>query len=292
LEQPLNLPRTFDQLEYLKWQEFRASEDARFVGLALPRVLMRLPYEEHSHAARGFRFHEDVDGPDRGKYLWGNAVYAFGGVLIRAFAQSAWLADIHGVRRDEDGGGIVAGLAVDSFSTDPRGVAAKSSTEVVLTDRQEAELSRLGFMPLCRSKDTEYSAFYTNQSVQKPKTYDDPAATANARMSAMLQYTLCVSRFAHYVKAIARDKMGSFAGPEECEDFLHRWLQKYVTPDSEASAAVKARFPLREARVEVSQQPGKPGSYRCTTYLWPHFQLEQLAATLKFTTELNRGQRG
>jgi type VI secretion system ImpC/EvpB family protein len=111
-------------------------------------------------------------------------------------------------------------------------------------------------------------------------------------MSTMLQYTLCVSRFAHYIKAIARDKMGSFATPEECEDFLHRWLQKYVTPDSEASAAVKARLPLREARVEVSEQPGKPGSYRCTTYLWPHFQLEQLAATLKFTTELTRGRTG
>ncbi len=125
LEQPLNLPRTFDQLEYLKWQEFRASEDSRFVGLALPRVLMRLPYEENSRAARGFRFHEDVAGPDRGKYLWGNAVYAFGGVLIRAFAQTAWLADIHGVRRDEDGGGIVTGLPIHSFSTDKRGVAAK-----------------------------------------------------------------------------------------------------------------------------------------------------------------------
>jgi type VI secretion system protein ImpD len=292
LEQPLNLPRTFDQLEYLKWQELRTSEDSRFVGLTLPSVLMRLPYEEQSHAARGFRFREDVAGPDRAKYLWGNAAYALGGVLIRAFSQSGWLADIHGVRRDEDGGGIVAGLPVHSFSTDKRGVAAKSSTEVVLNDRQEAELSRLGFMPLCHCKDTEFSAFYTNQSVQKPKTYDDPAATMNARISTMLPYTLCVSRFAHYIKAIVRDKMGSFTGPEECEDYLHRWLQKYVTPDSEASAEVKARLPLREARVEVSEQPGKPGSYRCTAYLWPHFQLEQLAATLKFTTELNRGQTG
>lgn len=292
LEQPLNLPRAFDQLEYLKWQEFRSSEDSRFVGLALPRVLMRLPYEDGGGRRDGFRFREDVAGPSRDNYLWGNAAYAFGAVLIRAFSQAAWPADIHGVRRDEEGGGIVCGLPVHSFSTDKRGVATKSSTEVVISDRQEAELSGLGFMPLCQCKDTEFSAFYTNQSVQKPKKYDKPEATMNARISAMLQYTLCVSRFAHYIKAIARDKMGTFAGPEECEDYLHRWLQKYVTPDSEASAEVKARRPLREARVEVSEHPGKPGSYRCTTYLWPHFELEQLAATLKFTTELTQGRTG
>ena len=292
LEQPLNLPRTFDQLEYLKWQEFRTSEDSRFVGLALPRVLMRLPYEDDGTRADGFRFREDVTGPDREKYLWGNAAYAFGAVLIRAFAQSNWLADIRGVRRDEEGGGLVSGLPVHSFTTDKRGVAAKSSTEILISDRQESELSRLGFVPLCHCTDTDFSAFYTNQSAQKPKGYDDPAATMNARISSMLQYTLCVSRFAHYLKAIARDKMGAFSEPEECEDYLHRWLQKYVTPDSEASSEVKARLPLREARVEVSEQPGKPGSYRCTAHLWPHFELEELAATLKVTTELTQGRVG
>ena len=292
LEQPLNLPRTFDQLEYLKWQEFRTSEDSRFVGLVLPRVLMRLPYEDDGTRADGFRFREEVTGPDREKYLWGSAAYAFGAVLIRAFAQSNWLADIRGVRRDEEGGGIVSGLPVHSFATDKRGVAAKSSTEVLISDRQESELSRLGFVPLCHCADTDYSAFYTNQSAQKPKSYDEPGATMNARISSMLQYTLCVSRFAHYLKAIARDKMGAFSDPEDCEDFLHRWLQKYVTPDSEASAEVKARFPLREARVEVSEQPGKPGSYRCTAHLWPHFELEELAATLKVTTELTKGVPG
>jgi type VI secretion system protein ImpD len=292
LEQPLNLPRAFDQLEYLKWQEFRSSEDSRFVGLALPRVLMRLPHMEGSGRTDGFCFREDVAGPDREKYLWGNAVYALGAVLIRSFSQSGWLADIRGVRRDEEGGGIVCGLPVHSFATDKRGVATKTSTEVVISDRQESELSRLGFIPLCHCTDTEFSAFYTNQSVQKPRAYDEPAATMNARLSTMLQYTLCVSRFAHYIKAIARDKMGTFSGPEECEDFLHRWLQKYVTPDSEASAEVKARHPLREAQVQVSEHPAKPGSYRCTAHLWPHFELEELAATLKLTTELTQGRTG
>ncbi|MGQ9575800.1 MAG: type VI secretion system contractile sheath large subunit [Thermoguttaceae bacterium] len=286
LEQPLHLSRTFDQLEYLKWEELRRSEDSRFLGLTLPRVLMRLPYEDDGSRLDGFRFREDVSGPGREKYLWGSAVYAFGAVLIRAFSQSGWLADIRGVRRDVAGGGVVCGLPVHSFATDRRGIAPKSSTEVILSDRQEGELSHLGFIPLCHCPDTELAAFYTNQSVHKPKTYDDPAATMNARISAMLRYTLCVSRFAHYLKAIARDKMGAFTEPELCADYLYRWLQRYVTPDSEASAEVKARLPLREARVEVTEHPAKPGSYRCTAHLWPHFELDELTATLKVTTEL------
>lgn len=290
LQQPLNLPATFDQLEYLKWRAFRETEDARFVGLTLPRVLMRLPYEDDGSRVDGFAYREDVDGPGRDKYLWGNAAFAFGAVLIRSFAESGWLADIRGFRRDVAGGGLVTGLPVHSFSTDAVGVAPKCSTDVIITDNQEKELSELGFLPLCRCPDTEYSVFYATQSVQKPKQYDELEVTINARISAMLQYTFCVSLLAHYLKVLARGRIGSFSGTGELEDFLYRWLQQYVTSDSEASTAVKAELPLREASVRVREHPGKPGSFVCVAHLWPHFELDELATTLKITTELTPEQ--
>jgi type VI secretion system ImpC/EvpB family protein len=290
LEQPLNLRRGFEQLDYLKWRAFRETEDARFVGLALPRVLMRPPYEDRGTRADGFRYAEDVAGPDRSAYLWGNAAYAFGAVLVRAFATTGWLADIRGVQRGLENGGLVSGLPVHCFSTEKWGLAAKSSTEVILTDRQEPELSDLGFMPLCHVKDTEYSAFYAAQSVAKAKKYDDPAATANARISSMLQYMLCVCRFAHYLKVIARDKIGGLAEPEALEDFLHRWLQNYVTSDSEAGPETKSKYPLREAKLRVREQPGRPGGYLCVAHLWPHYQLDQLVGALRLTTELTPGR--
>ena len=229
LETPMNLTRTFEQLEYLKWRRLREQEDSRFLGMIIPRTLVRLPYEDDSARVDQFCFREDVAGPDRSKYLWGNAAYAFATVVIRAFANSGWLADIRGVQRGLAEGGLVTGLPAHSFSTDKRGVALKSSTEVAIVDALENELANLGFMSLCDCVDTEFSAFYACPSIQKPKVFDDPAATRNARMSSMLQYMLCVSRFAHYVKVIVRDKIGSALEASEVEDMLYRWLQKYVT---------------------------------------------------------------
>jgi type VI secretion system ImpC/EvpB family protein len=286
LERPLDLPRTFQQLEYLKWRALRDSEDSRFAALTLPRVLMRLPYEDDGSRIDGFAFREEVAGPDRGQYLWGSAVWAFGAVVIRAFTDSGWLADIRGVRRGVEGGGLVKGLPTHSFATDARGLVTKCSTDVIIADQQEQELSELGFIPLCHCPGTEFSAFYGNQSVQKPKKYDEPAATMNARISAMLQYMLCVARFAHYLKIAARDKIGSFVEASECENYLHRWLQQYVTSDTEAAPEVKAQYPLREASVQVREQPGKPGKYQCIAHLWPHFELEELTTSLRVTTEL------
>jgi type VI secretion system ImpC/EvpB family protein len=289
LEQPLDLSRSFEQVEFLKWKAFRDTEDSRFVGLTLPRVLMRLPYEDDGARVDGFRFSEDVARPDRSQYLWGNAAYAFGAVAIRAFAESGWLAGIRGVRRGEEGGGLVPGLPVHSFSTDRRGIAPKCSTDAVVTDFQEQELGELGFIPLCHCADTEFSAFYGNQSAQKAKKYDEPAATVNARLSTMLQYMLCVARFAHYLKVQARDKIGSFSEASDCEYFLHNWLQQYVTSDGEASREVKARYPLREASVKVRENPEKPGAYLCVAHLWPHFELDELSTTMRITTELTHG---
>jgi len=286
LEHRLDHAKTLEQIEYVKWRSLRKTEDARFVGLTLPRVLMRLPYEDDGSRVDQFCFHEDVSGIHRGKYLWGCASYALGGVLVRAFAQGGWLADIRGVQRDVEGGGLVTGLPVHSFGTDKVGVAIKSSTDVVVTDELERVLNDLGFMPLCDCKDTEYSAFYSSQSIQQPKRYDRPAATANARLSAMLQYMLCISRFAHYVKVLGRDKVGSLSEPAELERFLENWIVRYVTTDAEATPEVKARFPLREAQVEIRQQLGKPGVYQCVMHLAPHYELDELTANVRIATEL------
>jgi type VI secretion system ImpC/EvpB family protein len=289
LERPRDLRKIFDQLEYLKWRSLRESEDARFLGLTLPRMLMRLPYRDQTMRPAGFIFHEETAGPDRGKYLWGNAAYAFAAVLIRCFAESGWLADIRGVVRGAERGGLVPDLPVHSFSTDRDGIAPKPSAEVVVADSQEQELSELGFISLCRCHDSDRSAFYTNQSIQKPHRYDRLAPTMNARVSAMLQYMLCVSRFAHYLKILARDKIGLFTEVAECERYLHDWLQKYVTADGDAAAEVKAQYPLREAAVQVREHPGKPGCYLCVAHLWPHFGLDELVASVRVTTELIPG---
>lgn len=288
LQFPLNLPRTFEQLEYLKWRAFRDSEDARFVGLVMPRVLWRLPYEDDGSRCDGFRYREDVSGPDARKYLWGTAVYAFGAVVARSFAESGWLASIRGVQRGIEGGGVVTGLPTHWFSTHRPGLVPKPPTDVLIHDRQEPELSELGFIPLCACPDTPYAAFYAAHSVQKPRKYSEPAATLNAKVSAMLPYLLCASRFAHYIKVMLRDKVGTFAEPEECEDFLHQWIHQYVTADPEASPEVKARLPLREARIQVRPHPGKPGSFRCIAHLWPHYELDELTTTLRVATEVRR----
>jgi type VI secretion system ImpC/EvpB family protein len=296
MERPLDLARTFEQAEYLKWRSLRQAEDARFVGLVLPRVLLRTPHGPHA-APLGFR--EDVEGPGRDRYLWGNAVYAFGAVLIRCFAQSGWLADVRGVRQGTneqgrpvclDEGGLVAGLPALSFATDRRGIAPRCSTDIIITDEQEKELDDLGFIALCHAQDTEFSAFYGNSSIQKPRTYDDPKATANARLSTLLQYLLCVSRFAHYVKVISRDKVGGMAGREEIEEHLRQWLRNYVTANDNAGPEVKARYPLREAKVEVRERRDQPGTYQCTVHLRPHYQLEQLQTAVRLSTQLAPGR--
>jgi type VI secretion system ImpC/EvpB family protein len=299
LERQINLPLLFSRTEYDRWHRLRKIEDARFVGLTMPRVLMRLPYTGENARGLGFDFREDVNVPDRRNYLWGNAVYAFGGVLMRSFANSRWLAEIRGARQivDErgkrycvDDGGLVTGLPAHSFSTDRLGVVTKCSTDLIITDAEEKQLGELGFISLCHAYDTEFSVFYGNQSIQKPAVYDDPKATVNARLSAMLQYILCVSRFAHYIKVMARDWIGTVATPEECELRMRRWLQNYTTANDSAGAEVKARYPLREASVDVRELLDKPGSYDCTIHLRPHFQLDNLFTTMKFTTELAPGR--
>jgi type VI secretion system protein ImpD len=283
-ERAPNLTHIFDpqNLEYLPWRTLRHDEDARFSGLAMPRILLRLPYDDVQRGER-FIFKEDVS--KRKNYLWGNAAFAMGGVLIRAFANSKWFADIRGVQRGMDEGGLVTGLPVHQFETDHAGVAPKCSVEVMLSDNQERDLSELGFVPLCHCQDTEFAVFYANQSIQKPEKYDTVLATTNARISSMLQYMLCSSRFAHYIKVIVRDKVGAFTDARTLQTFLHSWLQQYVAPGAGVSAEVKAKFPLRSAKVTVRDHPGKAGAYLTDVLLWPHFQLDELTANVKLVTE-------
>jgi len=283
---PIDLQGVFRQPEYARWRSLRDIEDSRFLGITLPRVLMRLPYEDDTLRTDGFAFREDVARPDLGGYLWGPASYAFGGVLIRAYATYGWFADIRGAPRDEVAGGMVTDLPVQCFGTDRHGLAIKASTDVLITERLENELGMLGFIPLSKCKDTEYSVFYSNHSVQQPKRYDRQLATVNAQLSAMLQYILCVARFSHYVKVMVRDRIGAMVTPEECQDYLYRWLMNYTTSNDNAPLSQKAKFPLREAGVQVRELAGRPGEYAATLHLRPHFQLDQVVSSFRLVTEL------
>lgn len=277
-----DVSKIFDRTEYAKWRSFRESEDSRYVGLTLPHVLMREPYGEATRPTETFRFEEDVDGRDHKKYLWGNAAYALGTRLTEAFSMYGWCVAIRGV----EGGGLVQGLPTHTFATDEGEIALKCPTEVAITDRREKEFADNGFIPLVHCKNTDYAAFFATQSANKAKKYDTDAANANARLSTQLQYLFAVSRFAHYLKAMMRDKVGSFMSRKDAETFLNRWINNYVTEDDTASASVKAEYPLREARVDVAEIPGKPGCYRAVAFLRPHFQLDELSVSLRLVADL------
>jgi len=283
LSKPRDMSKVFDTVEYAKWKSFRESEDSRYVGLTLPRFLGRLPYNpKDGTTVEGFNFVEDVDGSNHGKYLWVNAAYAFGARLTAAFESYGWCAAIRGV----EGGGLVEDLPSHTFRTDQGEVALKCPTELAVTDRREKELSDLGFIPLVHCKNTDYAAFFGAQSAQKAGKYDSDSANANAALAAQLQYMFAVSRIAHYMKAMMRDKIGSFASAGSVEAFLNRWISQYVTGDDSATQDVKAQYPLREASVRVSEVPGRPGVYRAVSFIRPHFQLDELSVSLRLVAEL------
>jgi type VI secretion system protein ImpC len=282
LDAPRDLAKIFDTTEYAKWKAFRQTEDSRYVALGLPRVLGRLPYGKDTKPIEAFNYEEHVDGSDHTKYLWMNAAFALATRMTESFSKFGMCVAMRGV----EGGGLVTGLPVHNFYTDDGDVAMKCPTEVPITDRREKELADLGFAPLVHCKDTDYAAFFSVQSCQKPKVYDSDSANANARLSAQLPYIMAVSRFAHYLKAMMRDKIGSFMSRTEAELFLNRWITKYVVPDDTASPATKARCPLREARIDVSEVPGKPGVYRAVAFLRPHFQLDELTVSLRLVADL------
>ena len=282
LGEPRDMGKIFDSLEYAKWKGFRQSEDSRYVGLCVPHILMRVPYGKDTRTIEAFNYEEGVDGSEHSKYLWGNAAYALATRLTNAFALYGWCAAIRGV----EGGGLVEGLPTHAFRTDDGDVALKCPTEIAITDRREKELADLGFIPLVHCKGTDYAAFFGVQSAQKPRKYDQESANANARLSTQLPYIFAVSRFAHYLKAMMRDKIGSFMSRSECQTFLNRWIMNYVAGSDSVSSTIKAQRPLRDARIEVMDVPGKPGVYRAVAFLRPHFQLDELSVSLRLVAEL------
>jgi type VI secretion system protein ImpC len=283
LNAPSDLAKVFDTTEYAKWKSFRASDDSRYVALTMPHTLLRDPYGKTTRAVDEFDYEEGVDGTDHKKYLWGNAAWALAARITESFARYNWCATIRGV----EGGGKVEGLTVHNFTTDAGDIAMKCPTEVQIPDRREKELADLGFVPLVHCKNTDYAAFFSVQTCQKAKTtYDTPAANANARLSSNLSYILAVSRFGHYLKSMVRDKIGSPMTRIETEVFLNRWISGYTVDSASASAAMKARHPLAEARVDVMEVPGNPGAYRAVAFMKPHFQLEELTVSMRLVADL------
>lgn len=282
IDAPRDLAKIFDSTEYAKWKGFRQSEDSRYVGLCMPRTLGRLPYGPDTKPVDEFNYVENVDGTDHDKYLWSNAAYSMGQRLADSYTKFGMCVAVRGV----EGGGLVEALPVHNFQTDSGDTVMKCPTESPITDRREKELADLGFIPLVHCKNTDYAAFFSLQSAQKPKLYDDDKANANARLSTQLPYIMAVSRFAHYLKAMMRDKIGSFMSKGEAEMFLNRWITQYVTPDDNAGPIAKSKCPLREAKIEVVDVPGKPGAYRAVAFLRPHFQLDELSVSLRLVAEL------
>jgi type VI secretion system protein ImpC len=280
---PRDLSKIFEGSELAAWNGFRETEDSRYVNLLLPRVLMRLPYGSNTTPCKEFSYEESVDGKDNQKFCWGSPAYAMAQRITAAFAQYSWTSAIRGV----EGGGKVEGLPAYSYKTSNGDVELKCPSEVAITDRREKELSDLGFISLCHAKGTDYAVFFGAQSTQKAKTYNLPAATANATISARLPYLLNASRFAHYIKMMIRDKFGSFMTASEVEIYLQNWLADYVLLSDNAQQSLKAKYPLREGKVTVVEDPSSPGSYKAVLFLRPHFQLEELTVSLRLVAKLD-----
>jgi type VI secretion system protein ImpC len=282
IDAPRDMSKIFDSTEYAKWKAFRQTEDSRYVALTCPRILMREPYGSATVPIEAFNYEESVDGRNHDHYLWGNAAWALGARVTQAFSMYGWCAMIRGV----ESGGLVEGLPVHNFRTDSGDIAMKCPTEAQITDRREKELADQGFAPLVHQKGTPNACFFSVQSAQKPKIYSTDSATANARISAQIPYIFAVSRFAHYLKVMMRDKIGGYMSQKDCQSFLNNWISNYVVSNDDASVEVKAKRPLREARVDVSEIPGKPGAYRAVAFLRPHFQLDELSVSMRLVADL------
>ena len=295
LSKPRDLEKIFLDESYVKWRSFRDSDDSRYVVLTMPRSLSRLPYGKNTTSVDAFDF-EEVELDEKGNakpvphshYAWMNTAYVLGARLTDTFAKTGWCTAIRGA----ENGGKVEGLPAHVFMADDGDKALKCPTEIAITDRREAELSKLGFLPLCHYKNTDYAVFFGAQTTQKPKKYDRPEATANAAISARLPYIMASSRIAHFLKVIARDKIGSFMERQDCEDWLKRWIANYVSTDPHPTEDVKARYPLAEAEIRVEEVPGAPGSYNAVAYLRPWLQLEELTTSLRMVARIPAGKGG
>ncbi|RCU52733.1 MULTISPECIES: type VI secretion system contractile sheath large subunit [Corallincola] len=290
LSKPRDLEKVFESLEYSKWRSFRESDDSRFVTLTMPRVLARLPYGEATTSVEEFNYEEfEVDAQtnlsktaEHDDYCWMNASYVMGVRLTEAFAKYGFCTAIRGA----EGGGRVENLPSHLFVSDDGDPDLKCPTEIGITDRREAELGKLGFLPLCHYKNTDYAVFFGGQSCQKPKRYDNPEATANAAISSRLPYMMATSRFAHYLKVMARDKIGSYMEAEDVEAWLNRWILTFVNASEGGGQDIRAKYPLADAKVQVKEIPGKPGAYNAIAWLRPWLQMEELTTSLRLVAKI------
>ena len=289
LSKPHDLEKIFDSSEYIKWRSFRESEDSRFVTLTMPRVLARMPYGSAGTSVEAFKFEEapiDANGVvsamTPNQFTWMNASFALAERLTASFSENGWCTAIRGA----EGGGRVENLPSFTFTSDDGDVDQQCPTEIGITDRREAELSKLGFLPLCHYKKSDAAVFFGAQTTQKPKKYDSPDATANAAISARLPYIMATSRFAHFLKVMARDKIGSFLEASDCEAWLNRWIRNYVNGNQQASAEMKAKYPLAEAKVTVKEIAGAPGSYNAVAYMRPWLQMEELTTSMRLVARI------
>ena len=281
-DRPIDIAKIFDTSEMASWNSLRDSADSRYLALTAPRTLVRLPWGPDTAPVEAMDFVEDVDGEDHSKYLWGPSSWALAGQIMKSFSEYGWPSAIRGTET----GGKVGNLPLHSFPSLSGANITKCPTETTITDRREKELSDQGIIGLCHARNTDYAVIFSGSTVNRPQRYVEDEANANARLSASLPYILACARFAHYLKAIMRDKIGGFTSGAEVQRFLSGWIAQYVTSDDSASHATKARYPLREARVEVRDVPGKPGAYTAIAHLRPHFQLEELTASLRLVAEL------
>jgi type VI secretion system protein ImpC len=283
LANPRDLTKIFTTPEYAGWRSLRESEDSRYLGLAMPRFLSRLPYGAKTSPVDEFDFEEDTGAADHSRYTWANAAYAMAVNINRSFKMYGWCSRIRGI----ESGGSVEGLPTHTFPTDDGGVDMKCPTEIAISDRREAELAKNGFMPLVHRKNSDFAAFIGAQSLQKPFEYDDPDATANANLSARLPYLFACCRFAHYLKCIVRDKIGSFKERDDMQVWLQKWVMNYVDGDpAHSSESTKAQKPLAAAEVQVEEVEGNPGYYSAKFFLRPHYQLEGLTVSLRLVSKL------
>ena len=283
LANPRDLTKIFQTPEHAAWRSLRESEDSRYVGLAMPRFLARAPYGAKTNPVEEFDFEEDTAGADSNKYAWANAAYAMATNINRSFKMYGWCSRIRGI----ESGGAVENLPVHAFPTDDGGVDMKCPTEIAISDRREAELAKNGFMPLVHKKNSDFAAFIGAQSLHKPAEFEDPDATANANLAARLPYLFACSRFAHYLKCIVRDKVGSFKEKDDMQRWLQNWILQYVDGDpTHSSEESKARRPLAAAEVVVEEVEGNPGYYTSKFFLRPHYQLEGLTVSLRLVSKL------
>ncbi len=289
LSNPRDLTKIFSTPEYAAWRSLRESDDAKYLALTMPRTLSRLPYGAKSDPVEEFDFEEDTNGADHSRFAWQNSAYAMAVNINRSFKEYGWCSRIRGV----ESGGAVESLPAFTFPTDDGGVDMKCPTEIAISDRREAELAKNGFMPLIHKKNSDMAAFIGAQSLQKPVEYDDPDATANANLAARLPYLFATCRFAHYLKCIVRDKVGSFKEREDMQKWLQAWVMNYVDGDPENSSEItKAEKPLAAAEVVVEEIEGNPGYYTSNFYLRPHYQLEGLTVSLRLVSKLPSAKGG